>query len=45
MTIVHLFSYRVNRGSRGCKTYAVCGAEAGQITHHEAQVTCPACKP
>ena len=44
MLLVHLFSYRVNRGSKGCQTYAVCGAEGGLMTYAVSEVTCDSCK-
>ena len=45
--LVHLFSYRVNRGAKGCKTYVVCGVKwvhTDTVTSDVALVTCPTCK-
>ena len=39
----HYFSYRVNRGKKGCTTYGVCGASSGRFTTKHEEVTCPPC--
>ena len=40
---VHYFSYRVNRGRRGCSSYGACGKE-GRMAYEIPLVTCPECK-
>ena len=42
--MIHMFSYRINRGRLGCVTVALCGeSKDGSVTQNRAKVTCTKC--